>query len=165
VTRGPLLSWLTHPWLTIRLQIGLGVIFVAASLPKILDPPAFAHMVYNYRLVPSPLVNAMALAMPWFELLLGAALVLGLWRRTAAISLAGLLSIFIVAIGINLARAHPVNCGCFDVHAAGKSPAELLAEMRWVLLRDSGMLAAAALVVAGIGRERAASASEAEKRR
>jgi putative oxidoreductase len=152
-------SWLTSPWLTIRLQIALGVIFVAASLPKILDPPAFAHMVYNYRLVPSPLVNALALAMPWFELLAGAALVLGIWKRTAAISLVGLLSIFILAIGINLARAHPVNCGCFDVHAVGKSPEELLADMRWVLLRDAGMLLAAALVLAGIRKPAASAAS------
>src|SRR5207249_2923751 len=71
------LSWLTHPWLTIRVQIGLGAIFIVASLPKIADPPSFAHMIYNYRLLPGPLVNGLALLMPWVELLAGLALILG----------------------------------------------------------------------------------------
>ena len=47
---------LTHPWLTIRVQLALGAIFVIAALPKIADPPSFAHMIYNYRLVPSTLM-------------------------------------------------------------------------------------------------------------
>ena len=51
---------LLHPWLTLRVQIALGAIFVAAALPKIVDPPSFAHMVFNYRLIPGALVNAMA---------------------------------------------------------------------------------------------------------
>ena len=78
------MSWLTSPWLTIRVQIGLGAIFLVAALPKIADPPSFAHMIYNYRLVPGALVNAMALVMPWVEILAGLALILGVWRREAA---------------------------------------------------------------------------------
>ena len=66
---------LTHPWLTVRTQIALGLFFVVAALPKIADPPGFAHMVYNYKMVPGPLVNAMALVLPWAELLMGVALI------------------------------------------------------------------------------------------
>ena len=33
---------LTHPWLTVRVKIALGAIFVAAAIPKIVDPPSFA---------------------------------------------------------------------------------------------------------------------------
>ena len=33
---------MTRPWLSIRVQIALGAVFVAAAIPKILDPPAFA---------------------------------------------------------------------------------------------------------------------------
>ena len=142
------MSWLAHPWLTVRVQIALGVIFIAAALPKVLDPPSFAHMIYNYRLIPGPLVNLMALVMPWFELLCGVALVLGIWRRTSALFVGALLGVFIVAISINLARNNPVNCGCFDVTSANKSREELLAEMRWVLARDTGMLLMVAQVLA-----------------
>ena len=143
----PLREWLTHPWLTVRVQIALGAIFVVAALPKIADPPSFAHMIYNYRLVPGAAVNALALVMPWVELLVGLALILGVWPREAA-SLAGLLLlVFIAAIAVNLARGRAVDCGCFDVHSAGKSREELLIDMRWVLVRDTAMLLMVAQVL------------------
>jgi uncharacterized membrane protein YphA (DoxX/SURF4 family) len=131
---------LEHPWLTVRVQIAVGCIFIAAALPKVIDPPSFAHMVYNYRIVPGSLVNLFALVLPWVELLSGVALVLGLWRRTAAIILGGLLVAFVAGISINLLRHNPIDCGCFDVHAAGKTTAERLSDMRLVILRDFGIL-------------------------
>jgi predicted anti-sigma-YlaC factor YlaD len=85
--------------------------------------------------------------MPWVELLAGLALILGVWPREAA-ALAGLLLlVFIAAIGFNLVRGHAVDCGCFDVHSAGKSREELLNEMRWVLIRDAAMLLLVAQVL------------------
>lgn len=131
---------LSHPWLTVRTQAALGLFFVVAALPKVVDPPAFAHMIYNYRLVPGPLVNPMALVMPWLELLLGLALLTGIWARAAA-ALAGLLLVvFIGAIGINLARGNAIECGCFNVADAGKSVEERLGDMRTDIARDLGML-------------------------
>lgn len=131
---------LGHPWLTVRTQIALGIFFVVAALPKIADPPGFAHMIYNYRLVPGSLVNSMALAMPWLELLLGLALITGIWQRTAASLVAALLVVFTVAIGLNLLRGNPIDCGCFDVTAAGKSVEERFLDMKMVVVRDVGML-------------------------
>lgn len=131
---------LSHPWLTVRTQIALGLFFVVAALPKIGDPPSFAHMILNYRIVPGPLLNAMALGMPWLELLSGLAVILGIWRRTATALIGGMLLVFIVAIGVNLARGNPIDCGCFDVKAAGKTAEQQLADMRFVIVRDLGML-------------------------
>jgi len=146
VTR-PLSYWLKHPWLTVRVQIGLGAIFLVAALPKIADPPSFAHMIYNYRAVPGFAVNALALVMPWVEFLAGLALILGVWRREAAALTGLLIVVFIAAIAFNLARGHAVDCGCFDVHAAGKSREELLTDMRWVLVRDAAILLMVAQVL------------------
>jgi putative oxidoreductase len=120
---------------------------VAAAIPKIADPPAFAHMIYNYRLVPGALVNGLALLMPWLELFVGLFLILGVWRREAALLAALLLVVFMGAIGWNLARGHAVDCGCFDVRSAGKTPEQLLTEMKWVLLRDVGLLLLAGQVL------------------
>lgn len=131
---------LTHPWLTIRVQLALGAIFVAAALPKLTDPPSFAHMVYNYRLVPGGLINISALVMPWVEILIGLALILGVWVRPARWIIATMLVVFIVAIGINLLRNNAIDCGCFDVSAAGKTHEERIADMWFVILRDTGML-------------------------
>ena len=133
-------KWLSHPWLAIRVQLALGVFFVAAALPKIVDPPSFAHMIYNYRILPGVLVNLAALTMPWIELLAGLALILGIWRGTARTIVAGLLLTFITAIGINLARHNPIDCGCFDVTAANKTREERIDDMHFVIYRDLGML-------------------------
>jgi len=131
---------LTHPWLTIRVQIFLGLIFVVASLPKIADPPSFAHMVYNYRILPGALINISAIVMPWMELFSGLALILGVWTRPARWIISLLLLTFMVAITINLARNNAIDCGCFDLSAAGRTHEERIQDMWLVILRDTGML-------------------------
>jgi len=133
-------TWLTHPWLTIRVQIALGIIFIVAAVEKIADPPGFAHMIYNYRILPGGLINISALIMPWVELLCGLALVLGVWTRAARTIVALMLLMFIAAISINLLRGHAIDCGCFDVSAAGKTPEEQIRDMWLVIFRDLGML-------------------------
>lgn len=131
---------LTHPWLTVRTQIALGLFFIVAALPKIADPPGFAHMVYNYKMLPGPLVNALALVLPWAELLMGLALVAGIWRKTAAALVGALLVVFIAAISVNLLRGNAIDCGCFDVTAANLTREERFRDMWMVILRDVGML-------------------------
>ncbi len=131
---------LASPWLTIRVQIALGAIFVAAALPKIGDPPSFAHMIYNYRMLPGGLVNLAAMTMPWIELLSGLALILGVWRGAARNLIGLMLVAFIIAIAFNLARDNAIDCGCFDLSAAGRSHHERLSDMRLVIWRDVGML-------------------------
>lgn len=131
---------LTHPWLTIRVQLALGAIFVAAALPKIADPPSFAHMIYNYRILPGSLVNISALTMPWVEILTGLALLIGVWKRPARWIIAAMLVVFILAISFNLIRNNPIDCGCFDTSAAGKTPEEQFRDMWMVIFRDIGML-------------------------
>ena len=131
---------LTHPWLTIRVQIALGAIFVIAALPKIADPPSFAHMIYNYRLVPSSLINISALVMPWVELLAGLALILGVWKAAARNVVAVLLAVFIVAISINLFRDNAIDCGCFNVADRGKTHEQRIFDMKIDVFRDLGML-------------------------
>jgi len=131
---------LAHPWLTIRVQIALGAIFIIAALPKIADPPSFAHMIYNYRLVPSPLINISALVMPWVELLAGLALILGVWKAAARTVVAIMLAVFIVAISINLSRDNAIDCGCFNVADRGKTHEQRVFDMKVDVFRDLGML-------------------------
>ena len=143
------------PWLTVRVQIALGVFFVAAALPKVVDPPGFAHMIYNYRIVPGAFVNLMGLVMPWLELLTGLALILGIWTRTSAALIGTMLLVFIAAISVNLVRGNAIDCGCFDLTAAGKSVAERFTDMRWVVVRDVGMLVMVAQILWATGRREA----------
>jgi uncharacterized membrane protein YphA (DoxX/SURF4 family) len=133
-------GWLIHPWLTVRTQIALGAVFVAAALPKIADPPGFAKAIWNYQLAPPWLVHPAALTLPWLELLCGLALCLGLWTRAAAAWVSALLLVFLAALSLNLTRHHPVDCGCFQTQATARSAEDRLADMRWVILRDLGLL-------------------------
>jgi len=148
--------WLEHPWLTTRVQIALGVIFMAAALPKIVDPPSFVHMIHNYELLPPLLVRVSALVMPWLELLVGLALALGIWRRTATLVTVGLLVLFIGAISVNLARGNAIDCGCFDVSAANLTKEERLADMRFVIYRDVAMLAMAGQILRALRKDETA---------
>lgn len=131
---------LLSPWVTVRAQFLLAAFFVVAGIAKIADPPGFAHEIHNYRLVPGAAINAMALVLPWLEVVVGVALFLGIYRRTAARTLGILLIAFIAALSINLAKGRPVDCGCFGTSKVQKTDAERLTEMKWVILRDVGLL-------------------------
>jgi len=139
---------LLHPRLGFLCRIALGGLFIAAALPKLLDPPGFAKALWAYGLFPGWFLHPAALVLPWFEFLCGAALVIGLWRRAAATSVAALLLGFILALSINLARRHPVDCGCFSTRASTQTDTERLRDMRLDILRDLGMLLLAAQILA-----------------
>ena len=146
------MNFLTHPWLTIRVQLALGAIFIVAALPKIADPPSFAHMIYNYRLLPAGLINVSSLVMPWVELVCGVVLILGVWRRPALAIIGLMVVVFIIAISINLARGNAIDCGCFNVSLANRTVEQRLGDMRLDILRDLGMLLMVAQVWFGTRR-------------
>ncbi len=140
-------TWLVHPKVTLAARVVQGLVFIAAALPKLADPPGFAKAIWAYQLVPAAALNPLALVLPWLELLCGLALLAGRWVRPAVLWVGTLLLTFILALAINLARRHPVDCGCFG-SAAPKTEAQRLADMRWVILRDLGLLLLVAQVLA-----------------
>jgi len=149
------LNRLLHPWLTLRAQFVLGAVFIAAALPKLLDPPGFAKAIWAYQLFPAWAIHPSALVLPWLELFCGLALCLGVWIRAAVAWLAVLLLAFILTLSIDLVRHQPVDCGCFGAQARALTPGERLTAMRWDILRDLGLLLLAGQVLAaGILEER-----------
>lgn len=127
-------------WLSIAVRLALGALFIYSAWPKIADPPGFAQMLSNYKLMPDSWINPAALVLPWLEMVAGVCLVAGVMRRGAALWIAVLLVVFIGALSINLARDIAVDCGCFSVTASQKSHAELIASMKLDVARDLGML-------------------------
>jgi putative oxidoreductase len=141
------MSALRHPVLALLVRLALGGFFVAAAIPKLMGPPAFAHNVHMYALVPGNVVNVQAILMPGVEIAAGLALLIGLRPRAAAWVCAFLLALFMTALAINLARENPVICSCFDPTPVVKPCAEQLSEMRMTILRDVGFLLLAAHVI------------------
>ncbi len=101
--------------LVCRLAVGGTLLY--ASLDKIVRPGDFAQAVYNYHLVPLPLLHPFALLLPWLEAVVGVALVVGAARRGAGLLAALLTAMFIAALGSALARGLDISCGCF--HTTG----------------------------------------------
>jgi putative oxidoreductase len=144
---------LASSWLTVRVQFVLAAVFVVAGVGKVGDPPGFAHEIHNYALLPGVAINAMALVLPWVEIVCGLALFLGVARRSSARILGVLLVVFVIALSINLARGKPVDCGCFGTSKVEKTQAERLRDMKWAIARDFGLLLLVGQVLGATRRE------------
>jgi putative oxidoreductase len=113
-------------WIEIAFRWILGMTFIYASYYKILSPAEFAKMVYGYNLFPEVLINLIAIVLPFVELFSGLSLLLGIYPRSAALIINGLLLAFIFILAINIIRGHEFDCGCFSAGKAG-SPEMMVA--------------------------------------
>ncbi len=101
------------PVITTLARLGLALLFAAAAAHKLRDRTRFQGILADYRLLPEALVPAAALSLVGVELGLAAALLGPATAPAAAIAAAGVLSVYALAIGINLARGRrDIDCGC-----------------------------------------------------
>ena len=143
------LSVLRHPSLHLALRLVLGGFFLYAGLPKIADPPAFARIVYQWQITPPVPSNLVAVTLPWVEVIAGALLIAGAWKREAAAVIAILLVVFLAAAGSVIARGIDVeNCGCTSVaHAEERS---FTSGVGWFLVTRNLLMLAGSLVLVGV---------------
>jgi len=118
--------------LLVVFRLALGGLFVYAGVVKVLDPLDFAQNIRNYRLVGQSLSFMAAVVLPWLEILAGAALAAGIWKRASALIISGLLVFFIVLTLVTIARGLDVDCGCFGALSRKSGFG--------VILEDLGML-------------------------
>ncbi len=122
---------LQNSWIELAARWILGLTFIYASYHKILAPADFAKIVYGYDLFPNETINLIAIVLPFIELIAGLTLILGLYPRSAALIINGMLVAFIIVLSINLIRGHEFDCGCFSVKEAG-----YLSSAKPTLVRD-----------------------------
>ena len=99
---------------------GLAVagVFLRAAWPKLLDPGAFALMVFRYQTLPDGAINLVALILPWIELICAVALLaIPRWRSAAGALIVGMLVVFTVLLISTIIRGIDISCGCFSVDA------------------------------------------------
>ena len=106
--------------LLLAIRIFFGFIFIFAAVTKIADPAGFSQSIYNYKLMPDFIINFLAIAFPWIELVAGILLVFGISVKENSAILSGLLVIFIFAIAISLFRGLNIDCGCFGTAGGTK---------------------------------------------
>jgi uncharacterized membrane protein YphA (DoxX/SURF4 family) len=114
---------LSNDYLTLLCRLVFGGIFIYAALDKITHPDQFARILFNYHLLPGPIINIVALVLPMSEFLAGIMLISGTLYPGARNYLIILLLAFMIAIGINVIRGVDLECGCFTVSSKAKSAA------------------------------------------
>jgi putative oxidoreductase len=120
-----------NAWLELALRWLMGLLFLYSGIEKISAPAQFAKIIYGYALFPDISINLIAIVIPFLEAVSGGALVLGIYPRSAAAIIDGLLFAFLISISINLARGHVFDCGCFSL-----TPSEAPLSAWFLLGRD-----------------------------
>jgi uncharacterized membrane protein YphA (DoxX/SURF4 family) len=157
-------GWLQNRWFLLVLRLFLAAIMLSAALPKFFDwagiefgnlnwellpPPVsfepFARMVYNYRLLPTSLVNLVAFTIPPVEAFGALCLITGLWLRSGSLMLGLLQLAFVVGMAQAWARGLDIQCGCF-VGVDEKVGV-------WTLSRDTSLVLCYLLVFLGTFRD------------
>jgi uncharacterized membrane protein YphA (DoxX/SURF4 family) len=145
---------LRSPRLQLGLRLLLGAYFVHASLDKIADPAAFAKVVYQWQVLGPVPSNLLAVTLPWVEILAGGLLILGVWRKEAALVIALLLVVFLLAAGSVVARGIDVeNCGCTSLATSEPSapwPPAWTKGVGWFLITRNLVMLGVALLLAGV---------------
>lgn len=132
-----------HCWIALPLRGYLGIIFIWASLHKIVDPASFALDIATYEILPLALINPMAIVLPWVELIAGLGLVLGLATRACALLISGMMTLFLIAVIIAFVKGIETSCGCFASASLKEDPISAM-----TILRDSLWLAMAIYLTA-----------------
>ena len=120
--------FLTSPR-TIRVsQIAIGILMAWAGLAKIGDLRGFAEQLHNFRMIPIPIENLIAISLPWIELVAALALVFGIRARAGAILVALMLAAFTTAVSVAMVMGLDIECGCFGTGDATRVGLQKLVE-------------------------------------
>lgn len=167
-TKGPIQAvdapagFLARWWslLAYVLRVALAAVFLIAAWTKLTNvtgalegargAETFAEAIMAYRLgLPEWLVAWSTFTIPIAELLVGVALVLGLWTRAAALVYVLLLAAFTAGVMSVISRGLNITCGCF-----GDFKLYCEGAIGWCKVAENGVLAGLAglLLIFGPGR-------------
>ena len=114
--RSPTINTMYH-----AARIFLGLVFLYASIDKIMHPADFARIVRNYQILPDSLINITAVVLPWIEVFLGICLICNVWMPGAVLTGNIFMVVYTLAKSFNLARGLDISCGCFSTSMKGRS--------------------------------------------
>ncbi|MBL8023375.1 MAG: hypothetical protein JNK54_03720 [Elusimicrobia bacterium] len=117
------LSWIA-PFFRI---VAGGILAISGYLKAVRPTAEFAATLESYWIFPAFLVFPAAKAVPWVELLVGMALVVGFFTRGSALVAAGLYATFVAVLAQSIIRKLPMaDCGCFGQVGPHLNPMQAL---------------------------------------
>ena len=131
-------------WIGVLARLVVGVVDLVAGIAKFPDPAANVRQVRAFDLLPEAVVPTVGHALPTAEILIGAALLLGLLTRFFAVLATLFFLAFIVGITAAWARGLEINCGCFGSHGVPANPHRQYAID---IARDIGLVVCSAWLV------------------
>lgn len=105
-----------HPamqWLSLGVRLVLGVVFLVSGAEKLGTLDAFGLAISKYEIIPFALSNLFAILVVWTEIAIAVLLIAGAAVRGTGLVSGALLTMFIIAILIAMARGLEIDCGCF----------------------------------------------------
>ena len=128
------------------IRIFLGLLFLAAGIPKIGATLQTLATIYSYQIVlPDWLALAIAHLLPWVEIAIGVALLFGLFMPVTLVATASVLAVFTILTAQAWWRELDIDCGCIDFSALHPALAAL-STPGGATLRNIVLLALAGLV-------------------
>lgn len=125
---------------TLLTRVLIGGYVLLSAVPKLADPLAFATSIGHYNILPEMMVHGFALIVPWLEVLLGTAMVLGFRLRVSAGLTGALIAVFTVAVAWAVVNNLTIDCGCFGAQGGE--------EVSWTkVLKNLAMIAGCGLIV------------------
>lgn len=111
----------TTSWVAwgILCRLLVAAVFLYAAFGKLAEPERFAESVRAYKLVPTVTSNAVALYIPWVEVIAAGLLVVSVWRREARFVIFALLVVFTFVKVWAEVQGLKIDCGCFGGLSAG----------------------------------------------
>ena len=98
------------------IRLILGGLFLAAGLSKVGAPLQTLGSIYSYQIVlPDWIASTIAYSLPWMEILLGLAMLAGLWLPVSTGWIAAMLAMFALLTAQAWWRGLPIDCGCVDL--------------------------------------------------
>lgn len=126
------------------LRVIFGGLFIFAAVLKLRDPQTFFDAIMAFKILPAHLARLATFALPWTELLAGAALIVGYQTRSAAALLSTMLVAFLLGILSAIQRDLDLTCACFGkLEVPCKGPVGMCHVVRNAVLIAMGLTIAA----------------------
>lgn len=96
-------------------RLCLGFIFLSSALGKLTNRRSFIQGIVDYQVFPRRVAQSFGLVLPWIEVGVAFALILGIVLPLAGIVTALLLLGFTVGVTTNLRRGRQLDCHCYGI--------------------------------------------------
>lgn len=124
-------------------RLCLAFFFFPAAVGKLINIHSFRQGIADYRILPKQLMSIIGFFLPWCELLLALALLVGIALPITGVITVMLLICFTAVVVINLRRGRWIACNCYSISGTKT--------ISWAIVVRNTLLLAVALVVIDLG--------------